>query len=797
MSLQRRLILYFALVGILSTSLLSTVLNISLTSDAKEVFQARSQDKLVASREQKRGQLESYIAQIRQQLIQEAGSAHVIQSTLGIAAAFSEIKSGSVQLDIPNGPLLRYYQDEFNQEYKRQNRSEGQWQSQHDGMSKHARFMQHHYIALNRFPLGEKHKLEQANSYEVYDRLHQQYHPEFVSFLETWGYYDVFIVNLDGDIVYSVFKELDYATNLETGPYAESGIADSYKKGKALDFGQTALSDFRDYVPSYDNDAAFISTPIFSEDQKIGVLIYQISIDRINNIMTNNGQWKTVGMGDSAETYLVGSQGKLISESRFFVEDPDTYFEVLTQVGMKDVAELVKAKGSSVGVQPVSTEGVRLALKGESGISEFEDYRGVPVFSAFTALDLGDGVTWALMSEIDVEEALSPVSVLQAHQLYSTFAVMALVILTCIGVAWLIANKLSAPIRKLADLFLSISSGEGDLTQRIENQKLLELQSVKSGFNGFLEQIEAIIQQVKVSGDNLNRLANNLEDAAVQTTKSTSDQEAATVQVANNMEQYIEAIHEVARNTEEASSESTDAASASRKSAEQSRSASHQINSLVNKLNDSQDVIQKLETEVHDIKEVLNTITSIADQTNLLALNAAIEAARAGEQGRGFAVVADEVRTLAARTQQTTVEIQNKMDELQTAAQNSVSTIHDASELAHKGSQEVIHVAEQLDDLEKRVLGVTQKNDSIAAASTEQLQTAQDITNSIDKIKDISQSVNSSSINVRESIEQMHVIAMGINVLMNRFQVRGEELLIAESSKESPSLDKLTKLSQP
>ena len=791
MSLKNRLILYFALVGILSTSLLAVVLNQSLSSDALEILQEGSQGQLTASREQKKIQLENYFAQMRAQLTQEASSTLVKSATTDFISSFEEVKSDPSLSGTPDNRLESYYRDSFNKEYSRQNQKSADWQGQYSGMSGYAQYMQHHYIAANSHGLGEKHNLNRGTASESYDHHHETYHEDFVRFLETWGYYDVFIVSPSGDVVYSIFKELDYATNLRSGPYAESGLSEAYKKALTLEGGNTVLTNFADYVPSYENDAAFLGTPILINGQVQGVLVYQIPIDRINQIMTNNGKWKTVGMGDSAETYLVGSDGNLISESRFFLEDPEGYFSALNNGGMEAVVQKVKAKGSTVGVQPVNTPGVKDALAGNSAFKEFADYRDVPVYSSYSPVNLGDGVQWALMSEIDVEEALRPSVVLENHQLYGTLGVMVFVIAMCVGIAWILAIKLASPISQLANIFDNISGGAGDLTQRVPNQSVEELKAVGLGFNTFLELVESIVQQVNMSSENLESLSANLEKTATDTTASTTAQKETTIDVARAMEQYIEAIHEVTRNTEEASSESISAADESRQSAEKSREASRQINTLAENLRTSSEVVGRLESEVNDIKEVLLTITSIADQTNLLALNAAIEAARAGEQGRGFAVVADEVRTLAARTQKTTVEIQSKMDELQRAAHDTVASIHDATELAGSGSAEVVNVAEQLDQLENRVKGVTLRNDSIAKSSTEQLEHAKNITANIDRIKSISQAVNQSSVGVRDAIEQMHVISMGINVLMNRFLVHDTSASMSKMTEASQSAKKL------
>lgn len=198
MSLKNRLILYFALVGILSTSLLAVVLNRSLSSDALDILQEGSQSQLVASREQKKIQLENYFAQMWAQLAQEAASNMVKNAARDFIASFDEVKLDPTLTGTPDTRLESYYRDSFNKEYTRQNQRSADWQGQYSGMSGYAKYMQHHYIAANSHGLGEKHNLSRGTASDGYDNFHEVYHEGFVRFLETWGYYDVFIINPNG-----------------------------------------------------------------------------------------------------------------------------------------------------------------------------------------------------------------------------------------------------------------------------------------------------------------------------------------------------------------------------------------------------------------------------------------------------------------------------------------------------------------------------------------------------------------------------------------------------------------------
>lgn len=772
MSLKFRLIWAFTISSTLTIVILATVLGISLHNDATISFRESAKADLTAKREQKVWQIQNLVHLVRNQLTLEASSDRLKQATLAFRQSFFEIETRASDFSASNDKLNRYYENEFGAEFLRQNGSPANTTKLISSLSANAKFLQQAYIAENPNLLGEKHKMNLGTTGTSYDQVHARYHPEFTRFLENWSYYDIFIVEPDnGHIIYSVFKELDYGTSLVSGPYAQTAIADAFKQAKKLKSGESYLTDFKPYGPSFNNAASFVSTPIMVANKLQGILIYQLPVGRINEIMINNEKWVDKGFGESGESYLVGSDNYLLSESRFFIEDKTGYINLLNSLNAKAIADKISAKGTSIGVQPVETEAVKAALNGNKGFKEVIDYRGVPVFSAYSNVSVGDGVQWALLSEVDVEEALKWVDIMEEHQITSTIQVAIVCILISCLFSFYYSDKLSSPMHRLAQRFSDISHGEGDLTQRVNSENIGELNQVSEGFNDFLEQVEAIVEQVKISSLNLTSLSDSLEASARNSSGNTNNQKDSTLMVTAAMEEYNASFNEVASNTKSASKDAHEAAIQSTDRANESRQASGKINQLVEKLSDSSEAVKQLESEVDNIKGVLSTITSIADQTNLLALNAAIEAARAGEQGRGFAVVADEVRTLAGRTQKTTVEIQSKMDELQKAAQFTAKSITESSAQANEGSQTVSQVADKLDTLADKVQEVENKNREIAHATIEQLATAQEINMQLENITSFSTELSGTAKEVADAVDQINAISQGINVLMERFKV--------------------------
>ncbi|RLE02695.1 MAG: hypothetical protein DRJ13_05295 [Bacteroidetes bacterium] len=294
--------------------------------------------------------------------------------------------------------------------------------------------------------------------------------------MDRFGYYNIFLISADsGHIIYSVSKEVDFATDITHGPFKNTGIADVFRK--VMNNGERDciyLEDFSPYQPSYNAPASFIGSPIYDGDEKIGVLVFQLPIDRINHIMTDGYEWEKVGLGKTGETYLVGSDYLIRNQSRFLVEDFENYIKSLESTNMpNDIISRIESLKSAIGLQPVLTEGTRAALRGATGTQIFTDYRGEEVLSSYRPLEL-DQVNWVIMSEIDSEEAFSPISVL-----FRRFAIWFLAIgLVVVTLSVIFARSISKPIRELTQRASDLAQGNLDdiilLDQKDEIGKLAE-----------------------------------------------------------------------------------------------------------------------------------------------------------------------------------------------------------------------------------------------------------------------------------------------------------------------------------
>lgn len=321
-----------------------------------------------------------------------------------------------------------------------------------------------------------------------------------------------------------------------------------------------------------------------------------------------------------------------------------------------------------------------------------------------------------------------------------TMAFIVLVVAFIVGVVALyIASVITTPIERLRDMMLQVS-GSNDLSLRSNSSAHDEIGEISHAFDRMLQQFSNSLQQVQ---DAANLLASSSDQMAVVTQQTRANIEQQNVdieQVATAMNEMSATVHEVANNT-------TDASNAAAQADEQANSGQRviaevkvAITTLAASITKTSELIRGLEKNSDSIGTILDVIRGIAEQTNLLALNAAIEAARAGEQGRGFAVVADEVRTLATRTQQSTTEIQAMIEKLQTGSRQAVAAMAQEQQRAQDNVAQVTRADTTLEEIKRAVSRINDMNLQIASASEEQSAVAEEINRNITNINDLSNS---------------------------------------------------------
>lgn len=773
-SIRKKLTLVILTITLVPMIVVALVLGFQSYNKANQALSEQARLKLVAIRDIQKQQIESYFNTIESQVLSFSNNLMIVEAMKAFKPAFRNYRN---ELDIKKSDELRrqlksYYTQDYSNEYKQRNSNQSpNINSLFDALDEDSIALQHAFIIDTPHPLGAKDELMKPGNDSTYAQLHQKYHPSIRDFLKRFEYYDIFLVDPDsGDIVYSVFKELDYTTSLISGPYKSTGIGKVFQQAVNLPNGKATLTDFSAYTPSYEDPASFIATPIFDGNLKVGVLIFQMPIDRINQIMTYGQAWQESGLGDSGETYLVGKDFKMRSISRFLIDDPQGFEAAIRNVNTPDkTISTILAKNTTIGLLEVKTEGTESALAGERGFQIFPDYRDVNVLSAYTPLEIFN-LNWVLMSEIDESEAFAMNQVLLRSIQFNTIWLILLFSAIAFFVSFYFGQYFTRPI---ISLFQTISelTEHSDLTRRVKDKSNDEVGQIGEAINGMAEKFQGIIRDVNEMANLLDAAVEKLIVSTTKTEDGVSHQELESQQIATATEEMNVTANSIAQNAStahELTDQANQTCSESQKVAATAVDVSEKLSVDVA---NSAKALAGVSTLSEKIGVVVEVIGDIAEQTNLLALNAAIESARAGEQGRGFAVVADEVRKLAQRTQTATTEIQEMIEGLQSGTADSVKLINSSVERVEESHEKVSELTEAMNQIIQSIKDINDQSLQIAAASEQQQAVTQDISLRITTISDIAQQTAVEAHNAADTGNSVKEMSKRLQLLVGEFKV--------------------------
>jgi len=470
-------------------------------------------------------------------------------------------------------------------------------------------------------------------------------------------------------------------------------------------------------------------------NQEMGVLEDQVETNMDDNALLSMTPFEIQRYWDIADALMETRIGMLTAAHALSMVtrggDHESHMTVL-ESGLTQAEEEIAALENIRNV-------VADKLKDASGIdkirSSFDEYR-TAVKEALDSYRLYkqekmtlDGVIRELLDVIaDIEESADGQVEGQMDNIASTISFANTLVTITIILGLLIAAAgtlvsfrfLVKPIRDVANALHDIAERGGDLTRTIPVKGSDETADLARGFNAFIGRTREIISEVKQASDNVAHEALTLTSIISETSQGANSQKGETEQVASAVTEMVATVSSVAGHASNAADISNRAGSSARNGSSLVKETSHQINRLAQDMQQASETINQLHSNTETIGGVLDVIKTIAEQTNLLALNAAIEAARAGEQGRGFAVVADEVRTLASRTQESTTEIEAMIENLQQGAQKAVQVISSSQAQTEKTTVQAAEVEKAIDQIVEAVNEILTINQQIAVATTEQ-----------------------------------------------------------------------------
>ncbi|MGR3321841.1 MAG: methyl-accepting chemotaxis protein [Pseudooceanicola sp.] len=648
------------------------------------------------------------------------------------------------------------------------------------------------YIAQNEHPAGARDRLVTRGGADQYDFVHAKYHPYFRNIMKTRGISNIFLIDGDGNVTYSVRKDEDFATNIAGGEWRDTGLAKAWRAAADIGSGEVVFEDFTAYAPREGIPAAFLASPLISRSgNRLGTLVFQVPVDGVARSVGVQD-----GLGDSGRFIVVGDDRRVRAVS-----------ETVSGLAALDPApELVTVEMAFDGRDH---EFVR--QEGEDGIERLAMAAKADVL----------GRTWIVAIDQTVDEMMAPVQTL-LQRLVLVSAVLAAAI-ALVGI--LFARTVARPFAGVGRTLEKISGGQydlrvpylqrgddigelarnldrlrgelaeaerakaererqaadqrhvvehlsaaiskladGDLTGRIATQFAPEYETLRNGLNGALDRLGETVASLMGATHEIDANARDVEGASNELSQKAIEQAAS-------LEETAAAITELSASVKSTADSAGEADKVMSRAKSDAEASGQEVNRAMT-------AMDRIAASSQKITQVTSVIEDLAFQTNLLALNAGVEAARAGEAGRGFAVVASEVRALAQRSSDAAKEINGLIQESADNVTNGVSLV----EKAGKSFENMIG------DFDK----VSKSVSVIAAAAREQATGLSEINSAVDQLDGVTQKNAAVAANVHGTGKVMVSEADKLNRIAARFTIgdkagKKEENPPAASRAEAPT----------
>ena len=479
LSIQSKLIVMLLLVCISSIIAIAAI----AYSTGKDALAQATFNHLTSVRAAKRSEIESQFQLIRSQVINLSSDPAVVECMLGLRANFDAFTDADVKAGWDE-KLLTYYRDDFLPKLA-QNTGKHPLVDSFLPRGAAARYLQYWYLANNPHPTGQKDRLLKADDGSAYSTVHARFHPMFSKFVHDFGYDNLFLIDNRGDVVYTLTKSPAFATNLLSGPYSNTNVAEMFRGLiGSKDQDATKLVDFMRLDSALGKPVALIGAPIFDGPNQIGVLAIQLPTDEINRVMTGNFGWEQEGLGKTGEAFLVGSDLMMRSRSRLLWQDKPRYFEQLERAGYsKADMDQVRRAGTALLAQYVRMPAVANALSGNAGLDVETDYRGQPALVSYAPVEI-EGVRWVMLATMEKAEAFEPLTHLTRMILcWSVLIVLAVTILAAV-----LAHHFVRPIYRLAEGVKRFKAGKTEVAVHFASED--EYRDLGAAFNEMTQRID-------------------------------------------------------------------------------------------------------------------------------------------------------------------------------------------------------------------------------------------------------------------------------------------------------------------
>lgn len=361
------------------------------------------------------------------------------------------------------------------------------------------RYIQHHYISQNPSGFGVRDRLDDPGDGSGYSAAHREHHPTLRALKDNAGFADLLLIDIDtGTVVYSSMKQIDLGTNSVAGPYGDSGLGDVVGKLTSVAVGDSVISDTYFYVPTAGEPVFFVAAAVRSGFDVVGAVVTEVPVSALTAAMTAQEDWRRLGLGNTGEAYVVGSDGTLRTDTRAWLEDPDRYLSRhLDRYDDPDATNLIEIIGSPVLVQTVDNDAVTEGLDGNEFAGTVTNYLGTETLAVSSPAQV-DGVNWAVVVELDRSESDSAV-----NSLFHRFLLVLAILLPSIAILGvLLARTLTRPADSLVQSAARIA--DGDLDTEVDDLGQNELGDLGRQLEGVVRQLKAQEQTIIDEERNIN-----------------------------------------------------------------------------------------------------------------------------------------------------------------------------------------------------------------------------------------------------------------------------------------------------